>query len=318
MAKTSSRKDHVINTLRKRGPGSVSRAFERMPGAEPFTYVGSRGVACLMLHGFTSTPQTLREMAELLQRRGITCRAPLLPGHGTNVTDLNARTWEELQSYAERELLSLCQTHEKIILIGESSGGTIALRLAAKHPDKVAAVVSVGGALVFPFDKVMRTIIPIYKHVSPMQRKVRVADVCDRRALKERVAYRFIPMHMFHRLLQYAQHAIAELPDMTAPLLILHARQDHSVSPRSAEIMRKKAGSRYKKIIWYPRSYHNLLIDLEKQRVFNDILRFVRRIERSRSVVTVRPEQVTIEALEASGTLGAGSLSGEQLPIDGE
>jgi len=263
-----------------------------MPGSEPFTFVGTgdSGVACLMLHGFTSTPQTLRELAEQLQRRGVTSRAPLLPGHGTDVADLNGRTWEELQECAEKELETLCASHRKIILVGESSGGTIALRLAAKHPDKVAAVVSVGGALVFPLDKVMRTVLPIYKHVSPLQKKVRVADVCDRRALRERVAYRFIPMHMFHRLLKYSQHAIAELPQIKAPLLILHARQDHSVSPRSAEMMRARVNSGYKKIIWYPRSYHNLLIDLEKQRVFTDILKFVRRIQRSRSVVTIEHE----------------------------
>jgi carboxylesterase len=285
---------------------STTRAqhVEVMLGAEPFTYPGSSAVACLLLHGFTSTPQTLRELAELLQRRGITSRAPLLPGHGTRVTDLNGRTWEELEAYAERELLQLCQTHQKIILVGESSGGTIALRLAVKHPDKIAAVISVGGALVFPLDKVMRTILPIYKHISPMQRKVRVADVCDRRALRERVAYRFIPMHMFHRLLRYSQLAIRELPELKAPLLILHARQDHSVSPRSAELMRKRAGSKYKKVIWYTRSYHNLLIDLEKQRVFSDIERFVRRIARSRRVVTVVPDALGLpQSLSAPQSL---------------
>lgn len=280
-----------------------------MPGAEPFTYTADGSTACLMLHGFTSTPQTCRELALDLQRRGITSRCPLLPGHGTHVTDLNGRTWFELEAYAERELLALAHNYKKIILIGESSGGTISLRLAAKHPDKVAGVISVGGALVFPFDTVMRTILPIYKHVSPMQRKVRVADVCDRRALKERVAYRYIPMHMFHLLLKYSQLAVKELPQIKAPLLVLHARQDHSVSPRSAEIMRKKAGSRYKKLIWYPRSYHNLLIDLEKQRVFKDIERFVRRVERDRRVAT---NVVDANATErhAHGAHSAGAAAG--------
>ncbi|MFH0830530.1 MAG: alpha/beta fold hydrolase [Parcubacteria group bacterium] len=255
-----------------------------LPGAQPFTYPGNDQVACLMLHGFTSTPQTLRELAQILSRRQVTSRAPLLPGHGTHVSDLNGRTWEELEAYAEQELVQLAKTHAKVILVGESSGGTIALRLAVKHREKVAGVVSVGGALVFPLDKVMRTILPIYKRISPMQRKVRVADVCDRRALRERVAYRYIPMHMFHLLMRYAQLAMRDLPEVSAPLLILHARQDHSVSPRSATIMRKLAGSRYKKLIWYPHSYHNLLIDLEKQRVFKDIEHFVRRVERARNL----------------------------------
>jgi len=276
--------------------------YSVMPGAEPFTYEGAGPVACLFLHGFTSTPQTLREVAGVLNRRGITCRAPLLPGHGTHVTDLNGRSWHELEASAERELLALCHSYQKVLIVGESSGATIAIRLAAKHKDKVAGVVSVGGALVFPFDKVARTILPIYKHISPMQRKIKVADVCDRKALRERVAYRFIPMHMFHRLLQYAQLAIADLSDLEAPFLIMHAKQDHSVSPRSAEIMRKRVGSRYKKVIWYSRSYHNLLIDLEKQRVFKDIEHFVKRIERSRNVATNKFDVAERRSLDARGT----------------
>lgn len=250
-----------------------------MSGSEPFVYKGKRDTACLMIHGFTSTPQTMRELAEVLQKSGFSCYAPLLPGHGTHVDELNKTSWNELEESISEHLLEVSRRYKKVVLVGESSGGTIAARLAARYPSKVAGVISVGGAFLFPIDKVIRTLMPVYKYLKPIQKKVKVADVFDRSALHDRVAYSHVPSHAFHDLLKYAQKAIRDLPKVKAPLLVLHARQDHTISPRSVQLLKKETRSKYKKIIWYPKSYHNLLIDLEKQRVFKDINKFVRRVD---------------------------------------
>lgn len=250
-----------------------------MPGGEPFFKKGTKDTACLLVHGFTSTPQTLRELSSILNQNGFSCFAPLLPGHGTAVHDLNYKTWFELEQAVEIELLKLSRQYRKIVLIGESSGGTIVARLSAHYPDKVAGLVTVGGAFLFPLDKVMRTLLPIYKYVQPTQPKVRVADVFDRTALQKRVAYREVPMHAFHRLLNYTRLAVKDLSKVVAPILIMHARQDHTVSPRSVHLLKDRVSSNYKKVIWYTKSYHNLLIDIEKQKVFKDINKFVRRVD---------------------------------------
>ena len=40
-----------------------------MPGAEPFYFKGT-AAGCLLLHGFTATPQELRGLGEHLAARG--------------------------------------------------------------------------------------------------------------------------------------------------------------------------------------------------------------------------------------------------------
>jgi len=57
--------------------------------------------------------------------------------------------------------------------------------------------------------------------------------------------------------------------------LILQTLHDHAVAPESADIIYSQAGSKNKKVIWYPKSYHILLVDYEKEKAFQDILEFV-------------------------------------------
>ena len=62
-----------------------------LEGAEGYS-LGDGPVGALFCHGFTSSPQNMRLLADHLVERGIAVRAPLLPGHGTTWQDLNTRT----------------------------------------------------------------------------------------------------------------------------------------------------------------------------------------------------------------------------------
>ena len=53
-----------------------------LPGAEPYAHDGG-DVGVVVVHGYTSTPQSMRGWAEHLAAAGYTVRLPRLPGHGT-------------------------------------------------------------------------------------------------------------------------------------------------------------------------------------------------------------------------------------------
>ena len=59
-----------------------------LPGAEPYAHDGG-DIGVLLVHGYTSTPQSMRGWAEHLAAAGYTVRLPRLPGHGTRWQDLN-------------------------------------------------------------------------------------------------------------------------------------------------------------------------------------------------------------------------------------
>lgn len=248
-----------------------------MPGAWPLIYKKSADTACLLLHGFTASPQAYLGLSDKLRKEGISHYAPLLLGHGTDVRDLNQINWPQQQDFVEKIFNKLSRQHKKIFLIGESSGGALALRLAAKYADQVSGVVTVCGAVKYPSERFLKTVVPFYRLIYPYPKKVRGADVKDRLAIKERVAYDKVPLKAFERLMRYSDKVIKDLPKVKAPLLILQTLHDHAVAPESADIVYALSGSARKKVVWYPESYHILLVDLEKEKAFKDILHFIKR-----------------------------------------
>ena len=59
-----------------------------MPGAEPYSHDGG-DTGVLLLHGFTSSPKSMKPWGEFLASHGYTVRGPRLPGHGTRWQDMN-------------------------------------------------------------------------------------------------------------------------------------------------------------------------------------------------------------------------------------
>ena len=66
-----------------------------MSGADAFDLVGDGDVGVVLVHGFTGTPYEVRYLGEQLWRAGLSAAAPLLPGHGTTVSELEHTTWHD-------------------------------------------------------------------------------------------------------------------------------------------------------------------------------------------------------------------------------
>jgi carboxylesterase len=69
-----------------------------LPGAGAFYFEGSE-VGCVLIHGFTGTPQNIRPLGDFLARRGSTILAPRLAGHGTTVDEFEQTGAEEWLSF---------------------------------------------------------------------------------------------------------------------------------------------------------------------------------------------------------------------------
>ena len=98
--------------------------------------------AILMIHGFTSTPDSFRHLAHRLSKElGWEVRAPLLPGHGLSYEKLDAIKAEKWIEFAETEFEKLRAQFDTIHLIGLSMGGTLCAHLATKYPSNVRSLV---------------------------------------------------------------------------------------------------------------------------------------------------------------------------------
>src|SRR5262249_50914792 len=77
---------------------------ERSRVAMNFALPGTRGLGCLLVHGFTATPAEMRPLGEALAARGFPVRGVRLAGHGTSVEDLARTGWRDWYASVEHDL----------------------------------------------------------------------------------------------------------------------------------------------------------------------------------------------------------------------
>ena len=116
-------------------------SFQQLPQVKSYTIAGSNE-AILMIHGFTSTPDSFRHLAHRLSKElGWEIHVPLLPGHGLTYGHLDATSKESYFYFVENEFEILSQRFEKIHLVGLSMGAALCAHLAMKYSSKVQSLV---------------------------------------------------------------------------------------------------------------------------------------------------------------------------------
>ena len=210
----------------------MSSSPHLMPGAEPFELSGT-AKAVLLLHGLTGTPSEMRFLGDYLNRAGYHVRAPLLPGHGTDIKELNKTTWRDWFGRAEIDFLSLSAHFEKVFIAGMSMGGLIGLWLMANKFGRICG----GAALATPMrfaDWKVRCLLPAadvtgLKYLVPDLPKT-VPDV----ALPGRTHPRLLRPGFGRRggvLIRFTRKVRHGLPRIDAPLLVMQSVNDTVVDP---------------------------------------------------------------------------------------
>ncbi|QNS08954.1 alpha/beta hydrolase [Streptomyces xanthii] len=243
-----------------------------LPGAEPYRHEGGE-VGVLLCHGFTGSPQSMRPWAEHLAARGLTVSLPLLPGHGTRWEDLAITGWQDWYAEVDRAFEELSERCSQVFVCGLSMGGALALRLAARHGDKVAGLV-----LVNPGNKVHGAAahaLPVARHLVRTIPGI-ASDIAKEGSVE--VAYDRVPLHAAHQLRNFFRLVDRELPQVTQPLVVLHSPQDHVVPPADSARVLGRVSSRDVTEILLEQSYHVATLDHDADRIFEESVAFIDRL----------------------------------------
>ncbi len=110
--------------------------------------------AALLLHGLSASPTQFAAVAEALYERGYNVFAPRLPRHGhTNrMSDaLATLTADDLRSAARESYDIARELGERVVVVGFSLGGLLALELAQHEPvERVVAIAPLLGIAFVP------------------------------------------------------------------------------------------------------------------------------------------------------------------------
>lgn len=258
------------------GAAAVAEVQASAPPTEPFFWPAGP-VGCLLLHGLTSTPYEMRFLGERLAEAGHTVAAVRLAGHGTRAEDLERSRWRDWYASAQAgadEVAARC-TH--VVTVGLSMGALLALQLAHDRPQQVSGLVLLSSALRLSsrwswLSSGLRPFAPLLPEGMRFVRK-EASDIADPEARRVQPGYGRIPIRSVAELATLQRRVRRLLPRIGQPALALHARQDHTAPLVNVDLLGRLPNLR--EVILLEESYHVISVDLERERVASDVVRFV-------------------------------------------
>lgn len=243
-----------------------------IPGAEPESIDGGPNGA-LVLHGFTSNPNSMKGVAHALADAGFAVELPLLPGHGTAVEDMLSTGWSDWLGAAEEAYGKLAaRVPGKVVVVGLSMGGALTCWLASDHPE-LAGVVVINGVVTEPEgmgDLVKGLLDSGQELMDGIGSDIADPDVHES-------AYPETPVRPLVSLLEAAGEFRERLPRIACPVLIVTSRQDHVVPPENSDVLAASVKGPVERL-WLERSYHVATQDYDKAEVESATVDFARRV----------------------------------------
>jgi carboxylesterase len=245
--------------------------------ADPLSVPG-RAPSVLALHGFTGTPQEVGLVVEVARELGLAAVAPLLPGHGQRVSDLAPLRFADWLAAADAQYQELSR-NGPVVLAGLSMGAVLSFELAARYPDTTAGVVAMANAvwLRSPWPSLALKLADRLRLPDFWMPKSG-PDLGDREQRAIHLTYNAQPVRAAVSLLRAGERVSAELHRVRAPTLLLHGALDAVTPVSNAWRVAVRLGSTQKRTVILPRSKHILTRDVERDRVRQELLSFLRTI----------------------------------------
>jgi carboxylesterase len=236
-------------------------AEDLLPGAEPFSAPGGPAGA-LVIHGFTGSPHSVRGVAAALADAGLAVEAPLLPGHGTRIEDLMATGWSEWFAAVEDAFVSLARRCQPVAVVGLSMGGSLALALAAAHPEIAGLVVI--NPFVDPPAESFRDLLGGLRAAGNDVLPGIAGDIADPDARE--VGYPGMPIAPLLSLCEALERQLPRLGDVTCPVLVMTSRRDNVVPPVSSDVLADRVAGPVERVA-LEHSLHVATLDHDREEI---------------------------------------------------
>lgn len=254
------------------------------PGAEPLSRDGHGGLAnvgILLMHGFTGSPVSLRPLAECLSERGFAIEMPRLPGHGTTPRDLLPFRYADFRAEAKAALERLRARTEAVIAVGLSMGGTLVLDLGTT--EKVSGVVTINaqildrGGVIVKLGPMIEKLVPIAPASAAGLKKNDIKKGGDEDA------YDMVAAAAGNSLVRALPEVRARLKSLTAPLLVIYSRDDHSVPPANSKALASLVGTQPERVtvLELLESYHVATLDNDLPLIDERVASFAESVAKS-------------------------------------
>ncbi|MEK6567767.1 MAG: lysophospholipase [Candidatus Omnitrophota bacterium] len=259
--------------------------YRRWPAQEPKAVL-------LLIHGLGAHTGRWESLADFFQKNNISSYALELKGFGQ--TQGARGDIDSLDTYfrdirALHEVVKQENPQKKIFLLGESMGALICFLYAALEPQAFSGLICISPAFAnkLPFslwtylNVVLALIFNPKRHfpvpITPEMctRDIEYQKIIEVDPLDKHTATARLYWNIFK-----AQKKVGSLGDkINIPLLVLTAGEDRVVDSLAAREIFNSLRIKDKKLINYPAMRHAISLELEREKVFGDILSWIGRSE---------------------------------------
>ncbi len=207
-----------------------------LQGSEPRSSVSQKETAVIFIHGFTDTPQVFDEIIEKLSWHHADWFVPLLPFHGRSVHEMKDFDPSVVENYLSSFIEMKNRSYKNLVLIGQSLGGAVLIRLAQAHhwsPERVHLILMAPSVFLYTghwWYHVAYNFYLYFRNYWPGTPKKRADALLSGLVLQAALAYYAIPA--VKRLQHYSQRTEKILRQMTFPHTVLIAKDDNRVNTR--------------------------------------------------------------------------------------
>ncbi len=235
----------------------------------------------LIIHGFSATLDSVHSLVEPLEKQGLRVSVPVLRGHGEDSPEmLRGITWRQWMKDAETAFIELSEKAGKIFVVGHSMGALIALNLAAKYQgEKLDSIVLAAPAMrlvsMLGPGRPLHFLAPVLKtFIKSWDLSVAFSD---RHEKSDAVHYLWAPTDAIMSFFDLISFTESRLHDIKCPMMILHNRNDQTVTQDSIDIVYNNVATEHadKEVIWLERSEHQMFCDCEKEVAIRSIVDYI-------------------------------------------
>jgi carboxylesterase len=254
----------------------------------------SGGNAVLLLHGLYGNPLEMHYIGRRLHRKGYSVRIPYIRGCGVFDTQSPTQTtrWELWLEQVKAHFEALKREHAQVSVAGLCTGADLALALALESSADIHTLCLYSTTLYYDGWNVTRLrLLRALAYYTPLRylysyrerapyglkdERIRqwIAAQMKKGAITAAGASRspMTGVYQAERMMRYLRR---NLHQISAPVLILHAKDDDTSSTRSADLVESSVSSAVVRKVILDNSYHIITMDNDKDRVLQETLDFI-------------------------------------------
>jgi alpha-beta hydrolase superfamily lysophospholipase len=243
---------------------------------------GSARAVVVICHGFNAHSGQYRWVGEQFAAVGLAVYALDLRGRGSS--DGERFYVEKFADYVSdvAAVVALAKAREPGLpayLLGHSAGGVISCIYTLEHQSELAGLICESFAFQIPAPDFAIAVLKGLSHLAPHAHVVKLKnedfsrDPAVVRAMNDDplIAHEVQPTRTAAEMARADDRLKQEFPLITLPVLILHGTLDKVTKPSGSQLFFDHAGSADKTLNLYEGYYHDLLHDVDKEKVMADI-----------------------------------------------